>query len=823
MRRFLASIVAGLLTWVPAVPAAEPEPRGEDFFERRIRPVLVEHCYACHSKEAKKIRGGLLLDTHDGVLKGGDSGPPVIPGMPGKSLLLHALRQTGELRMPPKGKLPEAVVADFARWVEIGAPDPRRSAAGPTPRRTAFRITDEDRNHWAFRPVADAAPPAVRDAGWCRSGLDAFVLARLEARGLQPSRPADRHALLRRATFDLTGLPPTPEEIDAFVKDDSPEAFARVVDRLLESRAFGERWGRHWLDGVRFATDIDKSGLYRDWVVRAFNADLPYDRFVQLQLAGDLLPAAGADPSRAHVSGAALDDVPATGMLALAVWERVARDLAVAEIVDSQIDVVGRQLLGVTLACARCHDHKFDPFSNEDYYALAGIFFSSHISPGKLVADGRLSSDVIDVPLLSQTEAAKNRRIDADVSLLQEQIVAQEATAGPAARLANLRAELKKLPADMGKATGTAKKEAEKRLDQLRAEEKNLLEDKALHGWREDPPELVTVARLRGDVADLQKTKASPPVAIGIREGGVPGSNREHIGDAPIYVRGDHRKEGRVVPRRFPVILAGEDQPPLGEQTSGSGRRELAAWIASSDNPLTARVMSNRIWQHLFGQGLVRTPDNFGRLGEPPTHSELLDYLARRFVASGWSVKALIREVMISSTYQQSTFADAALLQSDPENRLLGRVSRKRLEYEALRDSILFVSGQLVRDATAAGRRTLYDPIERGRVNAPRAMFDGADPLAIVPERTVTTTTPQALFLMNSPLVGDASKRLAARLQEDASLADDPARLMRAYLLLLGRPPSPEEVQIGVAYVARSSWGHYLQVLLCTNEFLYLD
>jgi hypothetical protein len=823
MPRFLASVIASLLAWAPAVRAAEPDARGVDFFEKKIRPVLVEHCYACHSPEAKKVRGGLLLDTRDGLLKGGDRGPAVVPGKPAESLLLGALRQTDELRMPPKGKLPDAVVADFARWIEMGAPDPRRSSGAPTPRRTAFRITDEDRNHWAFRPVADPAPPSVRDAGWCRSGLDAFVLARLEARGLPPGRPADRHALLRRATFDLTGLPPTPEEIDAFLKDDAPEAFARVVDRLLASRAFGERWGRHWLDGVRYATDVDKRGLYRDWVVRAFNADMPYDQFVRLQVAGDLLPAAVADSSRVDVGGAALENVPATGMLALAVWERVARDLAVAEIVDSQIDVVGRQLLGVTLACARCHDHKFDPFSNEDYYALAGIFFSSHISPGKLVADGRLSGDVIDVPLLSRVDAEKKRRIDADVNRLQEQIAALEAKAGPAARLANVRTALKQLPADMSKATGTAKKEMEKRVAQLRADEKKLLEDQARHGWRDDPPELAAAARLRGQAAALEKAKAAPPVAIGIREGGVPGSNRERIGDAPIYVRGDHRQEGRVVPRRFPVILAGADQPPLGQRTRGSGRRELADWIASPDNPLTARVMSNRVWQRLFGQGLVRTPDNFGKLGEPPTHPELLDYLARQFVASGWSVKRLIRAVMLSSTYQQSSFTAPALLQSDPENRLLARVSRKRLEYEALRDSILFISGQLARDAVGAGRRTLYEPIERGRVNAPQAMFDGASPLGIVPVRAATTTTPQALFLMNSPLASDAASRLAERLHADARLTDDPARLTQAYLLLLGRPPSPEEAQIGLEYVARSSWAHYLQVLLCTNEFLYLD
>lgn len=822
MPRLLAA-VASLLAWAPIAHATEPD-AGMDFFEKNIRPVLVEHCYGCHSQQAKKVRGGLLLDTRAGLFKGGDSGPAVVPGAPGKSLLLQALRQTDELRMPPKGKLADAVVADFARWIEMGAPDPRQATSGPTPRRAAFRITDEDRSHWAFRPVADPRPPAVKNARWAKSGIDHFILANLEAKGFRPAAPADRHALLRRATFDLTGLPPTPAEIDGFLKDDTPGAFARVVDRLLASRAFGERWGRHWLDGVRYATDVDKSGLYRDWVVRAFNANLPYDRFVRLQLAGDLVPAEVFEPTRVHVSGVALDDVPATGMLALAVWEKVGRDLAVAEIVDSQIDVVGRQLLGVTLACARCHDHKFDPFSTEDYYALAGIFFSSHISPGKLIADDRLSGDVIDIPLLSQADADRNRRIDTEIGVVQKQIAALEAKAGPAARLANLRAEFKKLPADMSKATTAAvKKEVEKRFDQLRAEERKLLEDQARRGWRDDPPELADIVRLRAEVAALEMTKASPPAAIGIQEGGVPGSKRARIGDAPVYVRGDYRKEGPLIPRRFPVILAGADQVPVGQRTSGSGRRELADWIATADNPLTARVMVNRVWQHLFGQGLVRTPDNFGRLGEAPTHPELLDYLARRFVASAWSVKQLIREVMLSSAYQQSSFAAAALVKADPENRLIGRVSRKRLEYEALRDSILAVSGQLSSDARSAGRRTLYEPVTRGRVDAARAMFDGADPLGIVPERAATTTTPQALFLLNSPLVADAVQKLDARLQQECDSQDPVARVAQAYLLLFGRPPSRNETELGVEYVARNSWGHYLHVLLCTNEFLYLD
>jgi hypothetical protein len=419
-------------------------------------------------------------------------------------------------------------------------------------------------------------------------------------------------------------------------------------------------------------------------------------------------------------------------------------------------------------------------------------------------------------------DAEKNRRIDAQVSGLEKQAAALVVKAGPAARLQSVRDELRALPAQMRKATAAVKKKMEKQLEQLRAEEKKLLEDRARRGWREDPPELAEIARLRSTAAALKKTKASPPEAVGIREGGVPGSNRERIGDAPIYIRGDHRKEGAVVPRRFPVIFAGEDQVPLGKRTPGSGRRELADWIASRANPLTARVMVNRVWQHLLGSGIVRTPDNFGMLGERPTHPELLDYLARRF-SSDWSVKRLIREILLSAAYRQSSFGDASLLKADPENRLLGRASRKRLEYEALRDSILLVSGQLTFSREGATRRTLYEPVERGRANPARVMFDGADPLTIVPERASTTTTPQALFLMNSPLVSEAARKLAERLERDPELKDDGARVAHAYVRLLGRPPSDEEMRIGREYAARSSWARYLQVLLCTNEFLYLD
>jgi hypothetical protein len=817
----LSLLAAGLLYPVLSVTAGEPDAKGAAFFEKRVRPVLVEHCYACHSAEAKKLRAGLRLDTRDGIRKGGDSGPAVVPGNATESLLIQAVRHEFAA-MPPKGKLSDAVIADLVRWVEMGAPDPR--GGGLTPRRAAFQITAEDRRHWAFQPVGDPRSPQVRGESWCRSEVDPFILAALEKKGLRPSPPADRYTLLRRATFDLTGLPPTPADVEAFQADPSPLAFARVIERLLASPAFGERWGRHWLDGVRYASDVDKSGAYRDWVVRALNEDLPYDRFVQLQIAGDLIPADETDPARVHTSGASLEGVKATGMLALAVWEKVARDLAVAEIVDSQIDVVGRQFLGLTLACARCHDHKFDPISTEDYYGLAGVFFSSHISSGKLIADGRLADEVIGIPLLSKADTEKNRHIDEAVARLGKEIAVLEQAAGPAAQLMTVRARLQDLAVQLAKASGAAKQKLATEIQRHRADEKKLLEDKAHQAWPDNPRALAQIVRLRGQVAALEKSKVTPPLAIGIREGGVPGSNRERIGDAPVYLRGDYRKEGPVVSRRFPVILAQGSQVPVGQVTRGSGRLELARWITSPENPLTARVVVNRVWQHLLEEGLVRTPDNFGRLGEPPTHPELLDYLARRFVAQGWSVKRLIREIMLSNTYQQASFADPALVTVDPENRWRGRMSRKRLEYEALRDSLLYVSGQLALSGGTDGvRRTLYEPLERVRLNPARAMFDGPDPLGVVPVRAATTTTPQALFLMNSPLVREAAQRLAGQIQEDLALRDEPARIRHAYLRLLGRPPSPAEVRIGRAYLARAPWANYLQVLFCTNEFLYLD
>jgi hypothetical protein len=781
---------------------------GVDFFEKKIRPVLAEHCYKCHSSQARKLKGGLRLDTLAGIRKGGDTGPLFVPSKPKQSLLIAVLHHE-EMAMPPSGKLPDAVINDFALWVERGAALPADGGKNPTPRREAFRITSEDRDHWAFRPLQKPAVPDVKAA----TDIDRFLQARLQAAGHVSAAPADRYTLLRRVTYDLTGLPPTIGEIDAFLADSTPEAFEHVVDRLLASKEFGARWGRHWLDGVRYATDVDKSGRYREWVVRSFNEDLPYDCFVMMQLAGDLLPAGTSDPAKVHVSGASLDGVTATGMLALAVWELVGRDLAVAEIVDSQIDVVGRQLLGLTLACARCHDHKFDPISTQDYYGLAGIFFSSKISPGHLIADGRLSGDVLTVPLLSKTDDAWNRKLDGQI----EELTATLLTVPGAEKLEKLGREITALEARVKAAkAATEKARLAKELAALKNEEK-----KATAAL--EPAAAARRAELRGRIAALQNQKVAPPLVMVTQEVGVAGSNREKIADAPVLIRGDFRREGDIVPRRFPVILAGDKQPRI---TAGSGRLELARWIAGSNNPLTARVMVNRVWLHLFGEGLVRTPDNFGRLGEMPTHPELLDHLATHFIANGWSIKKLIREVVLSDAYRQSSFGGPALLKPDPDNRLVGRMNRKRLTYESLRDSLLLVSGQLSLTADPpAGHpaRTMFESLERRRGDDMRTLFDGPDPKGIVPDRPDTTTAPQALFMLNNQLVLQAAESIAADVAKDPALQTDAARLDRVYRKLIGRPPSARESELARAYLANASWANFLQVLLCTNEFIYVD
>ena len=821
----LAGMAVALL---PGEATADSSEEGIAFFEKSIRPLLVKHCYACHSAEAEakgELQAGLALDTKQGLLEGGESGPALVPGKAGESLLIEALKYES-YQMPPSGKLPDEAIDLFVKWVEMGAPDPREASGAPQPRRSAFEITAEDRQHWAFQPVNPGPAPQVADEAWVQDDLDRYVLAHLEKVGLRPGPPADKYTLLRRTTYALTGLPPTPEEIAAFIADDSPEAFEKVVDRLLASPEFGVHWGRRWLDGVRYATDVDKSGQYRRWVIQAYNEDLPYDQFVKMQIAGDLMPAQGVPPDRVHSSGASLDGITATGMLSLAVWELVGRDLAVAEIVDSQIDLIGRQMLGLTLACARCHDHKFDPISTQDYYALAGIFFSSRIATGKLIADGRLGNELTEVALLNAADEAKNQQLEAAAARLEEQIAALEKKVPQAVRLAAVNEELKSLEGQIEKATTANKQKLVEQSDKLKQEQAKLLADQSEQGWDANPDELQQIAQLRTQATELRAQKVSAPAAVAVLEGGVPGSNRAGIGDAPVYLRGEYQREGAIVPRRFPTILAGESQTPLGERTQQSGRLELAQWIASPDNPLTARVEVNRIWQKLIGEGLVRSPDNFGRLGERPTHPQLLDHLAARFVASGWSVKQLVRAIVLSSAYQQASQVPAELAQADPDNRHIARMNRHRLTYEELRDTLLLLGGRLALEgesASGAQRRTIYESLERRRMNVTAAMFDGPDPKSIVPARAETTTAPQALFLMNNPLVADTAARIAARLAGDASLQTDGQRLEQLWLTVLSRPPAEEESQLALEFIGNYSWERFIQALLGTNEFAYLD
>jgi hypothetical protein len=778
MKHWLPSaLLAFLGAGGSAVLCAQDDP-GTDvaFFEKKIRPVLTERCYGCHRSAAGKRKGNLALDTREGLLHGGDSGPAIVPGLPEKSLLVRAIRYDDpDLRMPPekeKSRLTPAQVADVEAWIRRGAAHPRSKPAS-----SAADLEWEVRRTWVFGRVIDPPVPSPRPG---EHPIDAFLRARRESRGLGSAPPADRRTLLRRVTYDLLGLPPTPEEIAAFVADRSPDAWDRVVERLLASPQYGERWARHWLDLARYAvvredsqakkkeaSEIPEAWRYRDWVVDAFNRDLPYNDFVVHQIAGDLLPP--PEPGGVNVNG-----IVASGFLAIGEWgiqddnpEKMVWDTA-----DENIDAVGRTFLGLTLGCARCHDHKFDPLTTRDYYALAGMFTSTHVvaQPAKV----GVQTPMVRIPLISQAEG--------------EEI--QFRTAQTAAKIA----------------------EAEKRLAAAAPKERDAL---------------------RADV-DRLKTSLPPPipVAIGAREGGIPGTPYAGFHDARVRIRGDILRPGDLVPRGFPAIL-----PDSGRAiTSGSGRWVLAHWLASAENPLTARVMVNRIWRHHFGEGLVRTPSNFGKLGEPPTHPELLDWLARRFIDGGWSVKAMHRLILHSAAYQQSSVAAGDVLEKDPDNRLLARMFRRRLEAEAFRDGLLAVAGTL--DPARGGpadpdpssrRRMIYLQVSRTSKSPFEGLFDGADPTAHTDRRTVSTVAPQALFLLNHPFVRDQAAALARRLIA-AVPADAGGRVSRAYALLYGRAPTPEETALALGLVQEfrgegeeKAWSELARVWLCANEFVIVD
>jgi hypothetical protein len=781
----------------------QPSPDEVRFFETRVRPLLAERCFSCHGPEKQKA--GLRLDSPEAVRKGGSSGEALlVPARPEASLLLRAVRhQEGAPKMPPRDKLTGQEIADLARWVRLGAPYP---PAAPAP---------ASGEHWAFRPPAPPPVPAVRDTSWPKTPLDRFVLAGLEAKGLQPAPPADRRTLIRRATFDLLGLPPTPEEIDAFLADDSPRAFERVVERLLASPHYGERWGRHWLDVARYA---DSNGLdenvahgnawrFRDYVVAAFNEDRPYDQFLLEQVAGDLLPGDDVATRRERLI--------ATGFLALGpkVLAEVDEKKMEMDIVDEQIDTLGRAVLGLTLGCARCHDHKFDPLTTEDYYGLAGIFQSTRTMESfKKVARWHENS------LAGMEELARKVAHDAKVSRQKESIQALVARADEQVRAA-------------ARPGGSSPKDLE-----------------ALY-----PPETrAELKRLRDELARLEKSAPELPSAMGVSEG--------TVADAPVLRRGNHLTPGKVVPRRFPVVLAGPDQRPLG--AGQSGRLELARWLVRKDQPLTGRVLVNRLWRWHFGHGLVRSPDNFGLAGARPDNQPLLDWLACRFVEGGWSVKAVHRLIMRSAAYQMSSAYNETAARADPENRLLWRVDLRRLEAEEIRDSLLAVSGTL--DQTMGGsllhvknreylfdhtsrdrshydsdRRSLYLPVIRNNLYDVFQLFDATDGAVSSGDRATTTVATQALFLMNGDLVARAAERLAGRLLDRGDL-DDEGRVRLLYLTCYGRPPTAREaaraaaatsdferaLRPGEPDAARrrlSSWALLCHVLVAANEFVCVN
>jgi len=768
-----------------------------DFFEKEVRPILATRCYPCHGPAAAEPQAGLRLDSLAGMLEGGRSGPALLPGEPTRSLFILAINHDTFVQMPPKSKLPLDEIRALTRWVEMGAPWPNagtpvRAAKAPARVTGPAEFTEEELSHWAFQPVSNPAIPRVKDIDWPRSAVDHFVLAKLEQKGLSPARPADKRTLIRRAAIDLHGLPPTREEVSAFLADDSPRAFAKVVDRLLASPRYGERWGRHWLEVARYA---DSNGMddnvvhadawrYRDYVIRAFNVDKPYDQFVREQLAGDLITKWG-DPNRA-------EGLIATGFLMLGP-KMLGEDDPVKQkldFADEQLATTARAFMALTLDCARCHDHKFDPIPSQDYYSMLGIFTST-----KTVLTYRVTSKLNAVALL-----------------------------GP-------------------------------------ADERRLTEIEDAYDYHDDLATNLNIATTPKEVRD-EHTKAikeaiesydAIPKAMAVGE--------EEIQDLHVLISGSHLTPGEIAPRRFLRVLAGEERTPIGPDHSG--RKELAEWLTEPDHPLTARVMVNRIWKGHFGEGIVRSPDNFGRLGDRPDNLALLDWLANRFIEGGWSVKAMHRLIMLSSAYQMSTTAAHGNTEADPENRLLSHRDRRRMGAEVIRDSLLAVAGEI--DTSMSGptvphpsftnlngearsrdpklyqsnRRSVYLPVLRSALYEVFNTFDFANPSTLNGKRSSTTVAPQALFMMNSELVEQASRKLADRLRREA--ASDQDRIMLAHELAYSRPATSDEVDAWLAFIERHEqelppdaavdakegaadpWQALCRVMFSSNEFVYVE
>jgi len=758
---------ASFVIWISSfvIFAADPSANGIQFFEKKIRPLLAENCFKCHSTESEKLKGGLLLDSRDGLLKGGESGLAIVPGDPEKSLLIKAVRYTDkDLQMPPKNKkLSDRQIADLTVWVKMGAPwpaDDKTKSARAKP--TAFAITEKDRAYWAFRPIHRPALPPVKQKRWVANPIDAFVLAELESKGLTPSPPATKRELARRVYFDLIGLPPTPEQVAAFEQDRSRDAYEKLIDRLLSLPQYGERWARHWLDVARFAQSngYERDGekplawRYRDYVIKAFNDDKPYDRFIKEQIAGDELP------------DSTTDSIIATGFQRLGVWDDEPDDKRMAESdeLDDILSTTSTAFLGLTMGCARCHDHKFDPISQTDYYQFLAFF--RNVSPYE---NAKYTLDSPNYVPLAAPEKVRTWQ--------QEQ-----------------QTKIKSLEGQLA----SAKEDGEKK--KLQEQLKKSKEDQPVFEW-----------------------------ALAVRERGAKPLPTH------VLIRGNAASLGPEVQPAFLTVLGGQQPKVPGRETdaASTGRRLLLAeWIASPQNPLTARVMVNRLWQHHFGKGIVKTTTDFGHAGVPPTHPALLDWLAGKFIDSGWSMKKMHKLILLSNAYRMSSRSDnAKALQIDPGNDLLWRQNLRRLEAEVIRDSILSISGQLnpqmggrgffphlggevLAGASRPGldwqkcsaeeesRRSIYTYIRRTMLVPMLDAFDYSNTTSPLGERPVTTVAPQSLMLLNDDFMQRQAASLAARLIAEIG-SDSHKQIRRGYQLALAREPGKREMQIALNFLKR--------------------
>jgi hypothetical protein len=928
-----ASLMKSVLPFLVlgAQALAATDPAGEEFFEKSIRPLFIEHCYECHSSQSKKLKGGLKLDTREDLLKGGDSGPAVIPGKPEASLLIEAVRWSDpDLEMPPKNKLKPDQIAVLERWVKMGAPHTGKVATLAAADSPASKT-----NHWAYQPVRDHHPPRVKDSKWPRNDIDRFILTKLENKSLRPARDADRGVFIRRLYFDLIGLPPPPE-----VLQNQTQTVEQLVDQLLASPQFGEHWARHWLDVVRYAESVTLRGFifkeawrYRDYVIDAFNRDRPYDEFLKEQIAGDLM----ADGSVAERQRRLI----ATTFLAIGNWNLEEQDKKALEmdVVDEQLDTIGKAFLGQTIGCARCHDHKFDPIPTRDYYAMAGILRNA-----RTLTHANVSA-WIEQPLpLDPAEEAIHRKHDAKVAALEAEL---KSAKDVAKALAGASGELKpgkdaqQVIAKSSDFPGVIVDSAQAKFVgawQHSQYSKHYIGDGYLHDQDKQKgeksltftPELqragryevrfayihapsraanvpVTIFHAEGETLVRVNQQEAPPldgrfVSLGqfrfetngfayvlvgtedtkgfvtadavqfvpadqintesatiakstdkpatrvkeletqlkkLKDTGpkrpmIPSvKEADKIEDAPVHVRGSVHNLGAKVPRGFLSVVHRAETPQIPPDQSG--RLQLAEWIANPDNPLAARVIVNRVWYWLMGDGLVGTVDNFGTTGEAPSHPEVLDHLATQFVREGWSIKKLVREIVLSRTYQQSTHANAGALTTDPENRLYARMNRRRLPAEGIRDAMLSVSGQLKLDLggrtfpeTRAAdygfeftepRRSIYIPVFRNALPEIFEAFDFALPTMVVGRRNTSTVPTQALFLMNHPFVHEQARVAAERIAKLAS--ESTAQIQHAYWLTLGRAPTDRELRLALEHNAPLP--DVIHALFASVDFRYVD